>query len=131
MRGNRKCGTCQWFEPLPDIYKSDGCKLPICECRTADKKFGIALCQNYVPKRFLDTSNSRGYVEGMVDGFCRWQPPPHFQHVLWGSTGNCQRNSDTSWCSCWEPVKAVSFVGLSSDARIATSAQAAIAFDAE
>lgn len=99
MRGQRKCGTCICFEPLPDIYKAAGCKLPICECRTQDKTFGIAFCENYLPQKFLDTSYART-GGGRVDGMCRWVPPPGLK-----VEGNVQRNSESSWCHCWQPIR--------------------------
>ena len=100
MRGVRRCGTCQWFDPLPDIYRRAGCMLAACACRAADKTFGIALCPNYIPQKFLDTSGSN--VDGVVDGHCRWTPPPFLADVIDTRTRNSQRNSTTSWCSCWE-----------------------------
>jgi len=105
MRGKRKCGTCVCFEPLPDIYKQASCKLPVCKCRMEDKTFGIALCPNYVSQKFLDTSGAR--VEGHVDGFCRWVPPPVLDSVLWKDGAPRQRNSETSWCHCWQSVQPI------------------------
>jgi hypothetical protein len=101
-RGPRKCGTCIHYKTEED-YLKEGCKLPVCKCRSEGKTFGIALCEHYKPQVFLDHSNHRD-LGGPITGLCEWKCPPILRKLLWGQWQYRQVNKDGSWCHCWEPI---------------------------
>lgn len=98
-RGKRQCKTCLYYMDRPE-WQDDGCKLPVCECRSQDKLFGIALCENYVPQQYIDASGM--CLEGSATGMCGWKAPPVLTKVLWYEGRYRAVNKDTSWCHCWE-----------------------------
>ena len=104
-RGERKCGSCAFYTDKQEEWAA-GCKLAVCECRAQDKTFGIALCENYKSRTYLDTSN-HGDIGGFPTGYCEWKCPPILRKILWDQFGNRLVNADGSWCHCWEPVKPV------------------------
>lgn len=99
-RGARKCGSCAFYTSKEEEWNKE-CKLDRCACKTAGKEFGIALCENYKGRTYIDTS-SHYDVGGPITGLCEWKCPPILRKILWGEFGNRYVNKDASWCHCWQ-----------------------------